>query len=160
MPQSASPPTHRLGQSSRVILPGHYGDHGHVGEAECVRAITYTYHPLLAIFSIECTAFCTYSMGSRDTVKHRQRARACRCGGKKIQGTQAGSRFPTICANGSVGRSGFWDGPAFRTRVICRDVQNTTFYKGLTMPSRAWSNITFYRLFEHFAGFRPTILRA
>ena len=43
---------------------------------------------------------------------------------RKIQGTQAGYCFPTICANGSVGHSGFWDGPAFRTRVICRDLQN------------------------------------
>ena len=46
---------------------------------------------------------------------------------RKIQGTQAGSRFPTICANGSVGHSGFWDGPAFRTRVICRDLQKPLF---------------------------------
>ena len=43
---------------------------------------------------------------------------------RKIQGTQAGSCFSTICANGSVGQSGFWDGPAFRIRVICWDLQN------------------------------------
>ena len=29
--------------------------------------------------------------------------------------------------------------------------QIITFYQGYTMPSRAWYNITFYKVFEQFA---------
>ena len=39
----------------------------------------------------------------------------------------------------------------FAGELFAGTSKTTTFYKGLTMPSRAWSNITFYKLFEHVA---------
>ena len=81
------------------------------------------HHPLSAIFSISSTAFCTYSLGSHDTLRHCQRARACRCGGEKSRALRQGRVFQLLVRM-ALWHSGFWDGPAFRTRVICRGLQN------------------------------------
>ena len=51
------------------------------------------HHPLLAIFGRTSTAFCTNSMGSHDTLRHCQRARACRCGGEKSRALRQGTVF-------------------------------------------------------------------
>ena len=41
-----------------------------------------THRALLDIFAMDWAAFCTYSMGFQDTLRHCQRARACRSGGR------------------------------------------------------------------------------
>ena len=39
----------------------------------------------------------------------------------------------------------------FAGELFAGTSKTTTFYKGLTVPSRAQLNITFYKLFEYFA---------
>ena len=110
-----------------------------------------TYHPLLAIFPSQSTSFCTYSLGSHDTLRHCQRARACRCGGEKSRALRQGRVFQLFV------RMALWDTPGsgmdqhFAPELFAGTSKTTTFYKGYTMPSRAWYNHCFYKLFEHVA---------
>ena len=119
-----------------------------------------TYHPLLAIFRETCTAFCTYSMGSCDTLRHCQTARACRCGGEKSRALRQGRVFQLFV------RMVLWDplgsgmDQHFAPELFAGTSKTTTFYKGYTMAKEPWYNHCVYKLFEHVAEMMWISLRA
>ena len=48
----------------------------------------------------------------------------------------------------------------FAPELFAGTSKTTTFYKGLTVPSRAQLNITFYKLFEHVADLLSTLYQS
>ena len=114
-------------------------------------SIVCTHHPLLAILGRTSTAFCTYSVGSRDTLRHCPRARACRCGGNKSRALSQGPVFQLFVQMALWGTLGSGMDQHFAPELFAGTSKTTTFYKGYTMSLGTWYNITFYKLFEHVA---------
>ena len=95
------------------------------------------HHPLLAISGLSSTAFCTYSLGSHDTLRHCQRARACRCGGEKSRALRQGTVFQLFVQMALWDTLGSGMDQHFAPELFAGASKTTTFYKGFTVPSRA-----------------------
>ena len=108
-------------------------------------------HPLLAIFRLSSTAFCTYSLDSHDTLRHCQRARACRCGGEKSRALRQGRVFQLFVQMALWDTLGSGMDQHFAPELFAGTSKTTTFYKGLATSLGTWPNTTFYKLFEHVA---------
>ena len=121
----------------------------------------FAHHPLLAIFPLSSTAFCTHSMGSHDTLRHCQRACACRCGGKKIQGThcvtQAGSYFQLFAQMAPWDTLGSGLDQHFAPELFAGTSKTTTFYKGFDVTAGHINNTAKTMVFEHVADLRYAI---
>ena len=104
----------------------------------CVCVYVHVCHPLLAIFPLSSTAFCTYSLGSHDTLRHCQRARACRCGGEKSRALRQGTVFQLF------GQMALWDtlgsgmDQHFAPELFAGTSKTTTFYKGTGIWFVGW----------------------
>ena len=104
----------------------------------------------LLFFGESQTAFCTYSMGSHDTLRHCQRARACRCGGKKTRALRQGTVFQLFVQMALWDTLGSGMDQHFAPELFAGTSKTTTFYKVLTMMDHhgenAWKTIVFEHL--------------
>ena len=91
-----------------------------------------TYHPISAIFGESPTTFCTYSMGSHDTLRHCQRARACRCGGEKSRALRQGRVFQLFVQMALWDTLGSGMDQHFVPELFAGTSKTTTFYKVFT----------------------------
>ena len=97
-----------------------------------------THHPLLAILASQSTSFCTYSLGSHDTLRHCQRARACRCGGEKSRALRQGRVFQLFVQMALWDTLGSGMDQHFAPELFDGTSKTTTFYKGVTMAKEPW----------------------
>ena len=97
------------------------------------KAFYLTCHPISAIFGEWFTAFCTYSMGSCHTLRHCQRARACRCGGKKSRALRQGRVFQLFAQMALWDTLGSGLDQHFAPDLFAGTSKTTTFYKVLTV---------------------------
>ena len=107
------------------------------------------HHPLLAIFTETRTAFCTYSMGSHDTLRHCQRAGACRCGGQKSRALRQGRVFQLFVQMALWDTLGSGMDQHFAPELFAGTSKTTTFYKVLTVTGGHSENTVKTTVFEH-----------
>ena len=88
-------------------------------------------------------------MGSRDTVKHRQRARACRCGGKKSRALRQGRVFQLFVQMALWDALGSGMDQHFAPELFAGTSKTTTVYKGFTMIAYHGENTAKTTVFEH-----------
>ena len=72
-------------------------------------------------------------MGSRDTLRHCQRARACRCGGEKSRALRQGRVFQLFVQMALWDTLGSGMDQHFAPELFAGTSKTTTFYKGFTM---------------------------
>ena len=95
--------------------------------------IVQVYHMISGIFGKANTAFCTYSMGSCDTLRHRQRAGACRCGGKKSRALRQGRVFQLFVQMALWDTLGSGMDQHFAPELFAGTSKTTTFYMGFNV---------------------------
>ena len=78
-------------------------------------------------------------MGSCDTVRHRQRAGACRCGVEKPRALRQGCVFQLFVQMALWDTLGSGMHQHFAPELFAGTSKTTTFYKVLTMPDGHWS---------------------
>ena len=100
-----------------------------------IPSLVYTHHPLLAILTETPTAFCTYSMGSHDTLRHCQRARACRCGDEKSRALRQGRVFQLFVQMALWDTLGSGMDQHFAPELFAGTSKTTTFYKGFDVTA-------------------------
>ena len=122
-----------------------------------VRKRLFTHHPLLAIFSSSSTAFCTYSLGSHDTLRHCQRARACRCGGEKSRALRQGTVFQLFVQMALWDTLGSGMDQHFAPELFAGTSKNTTFYQGFVVSQGHYKNTAKTTVFEHVADLLHSI---
>ena len=74
-------------------------------------------------------------MGSQDTLRHCQRARACRCGGEKSRALRQGRVFQLFVQMALWGTLGSGMDQHFAPELFAGTSKTTTFYKGLTVTA-------------------------
>ena len=93
-------------------------------------------------------------MGSRDTLRHRQRAGACRCGGEKSRALRQGRVFQLFVQMALWGIPGSGMDQHFAPELFAGTSKTTTFYKVLTMTAGHGENAWKTMVFEHVANLR------
>ena len=99
------------------------------------------------------TAFCTYSMGFHDTLRHCQRARACRCGGEKSRALRQGRVFQLFVQMALWDTLGSGKDKHFAPELFAGTSKTTTFYKVLAVIAYHSENAWKTMFFEHVANF-------
>ena len=111
---------------------------------------------VISYFSSHSTAFCTYPLGSHDTLRHCQRARACRCGGEKSRALRQGRVFQLFLQMALWDTLGSGMDQHFAPELFAGTSKTTTFYKLLTMTAghgeNAW-NPWFLSMLQKCCGF-------
>ena len=96
-------------------------------------------------------------MGSHDTLRHCQRARACRCGGKKSRALRQGRVFQLFVQMALWDTLGSGMDQHFAPELFAGTSKNTTFYKGFGVTAGHTKNTAKTIVFEHVADLRLVI---
>ena len=91
------------------------------------------------------------SMGSRDTLRHCQRARACRCGGEKSRALRQGTVFQLFVQMALWDTLGSGMDQHFAPELFAGTSKTTTFYKVFTVIAYHSENTAKATVFEHVA---------
>ena len=90
-------------------------------------------------------------MGSHDTLRHCQRARACRCGGKKSRALRQGRVFQLFVQMALWDTLGSGMDQHFAPELFAGTSKTTTFYKGFDVTAGHIKNTAKTMVFEHVA---------
>ena len=90
-------------------------------------------------------------MGSHDTPRHCQRARACRCGGEKSRALRQGRVFQLFVQMAVWDTLGSGMDLHFAPELFAGTSKTTTFYKVLTATGGRSENTVKTMVFEHVA---------